>query len=156
MADATVKTSDDGIINASELMPCMAAGCCITSYYFEYPNCMGAKIIQETCCINSTVTCCKPSSHPDKCCVIYEGACKCLMPQTCIKAENQLCCIDIRVGLPCDDTELPCLCTIAGLTIMYKWQNQFDFCKPMGDIDPKFDEMQREFKAKYAAYRNQN
>jgi hypothetical protein len=37
---------------------------------------------------------------------------------------------------------------------MYKWQNQFDCCKPMGDIDPKFDELQREFRAKYNSYKN--
>ena len=84
------------------------------------------------------------------------GALKCLVPQTLVKAENQCCCLDIRVGIPCDDKELPCLCTIFGLTLMYKWQNQFDFCKPMGDIDPKFDELQREFRAKYASYKNKH
>ena len=67
------KTSDDATIKASELMPCCAVGCCITSYYFEYPSCIGARITQETCCINQTLICCKPSNHPDKCCIFFEG-----------------------------------------------------------------------------------
>lgn len=88
--------------------------------------------------------------------LLVPGALKCLVPQTILKAGNQCCCLDIRVGIPCDDKELPCLCTVFGLTIMYKWNNQFDCCKPMGDIDPAFDEMERQFKERYASYINKN
>jgi len=51
-----------------------------------------------------------------KCCLITEGICGFHKPVTCIKAEYQALCCDVRVAFPLDSKSQPCLFTILGWT----------------------------------------
>ena len=107
--------------DVSKLIPCFAFCCFVNSCFLEN-NCWRCTIAQEACCCTTNLIICMPylciksASAETKCCLIAEGICGIHKPETCVKAEYQVMCCDVRLAFPMEPTFQPCLLSILGWT----------------------------------------
>lgn len=96
-------------------------GCCLTSCGCSWKDrvaCVGldCKGLYSPC-VQVECMACKPAfdkAHPEVCCVLCQGYTYGVVPELkCCKGSEQVCCLQNRCSLPCDD-EVPSTCTCLG------------------------------------------
>lgn len=114
--------------DVNSLVPCFAF-CCFFHSCFIQDNCWRCTVTQEACCCTTNLIICMPylcikseSELSGNCCLITEGICGLHEPETCIKAEYQVMCCDVRVAFPLDSEFQPCLFTILGWTCCFDYE----------------------------------
>ena len=113
--------------DVKSLIPCFAF-CCFFNSCFIQDNCWRCTVTQEACCCTTNLIICMPylciksESISGNCCLITEGICGLHEPETCIKAEYQVMCCDVRVAFPLDSEFQPCLFTILGWTCCFDYE----------------------------------
>ena len=93
-------------VPSGELLPFASCCCAIYSCYNKFPDCCGIYSNTTCCCLQQELTCCKCDKElmdEDECCTMYQGKMACLEKPGCCKGVSQVCCIDGRGALPCDD-----------------------------------------------------
>ena len=138
----------ENAVKVAEVIPLFSCGCCIQSFYFNWPNCLGCITIGDILCCDINLKMCKIAENPAHCCTFIQGSLKLNMPATCMKCMTQFCCIDCRVGIPCDQ-DIVNIWTILGLTFCYKNEFVCKCCSPVADINPIFDVLEKDFRANY-------
>lgn len=127
----------DGIkVDIEKLMPCMALGCTLASFYPDWPECIGFKSEGICICCEIDVAGCKVGNKPrdDVLVVCFAGSYYCVKPTTCCKLQNQCFCIDGRAALPCDEDHTPMMCTICCITCCMSKKKNIAVGKKLGDI----------------------
>ncbi len=113
--------------DVNELIPCFAFCCFFNSCFLEN-NCWRCTVSQEACCCTTNLIICMPylciksANSETKCCLITEGICGLHEPETCIKAEYQIMCCDVRLALPLESTFQPCLLSVLGWTCFLDYE----------------------------------
>ena len=142
-------------VNPADLVPCCGLFCAIFSAYPKFPACIGAHSKMALVCVEAEVLCCKtgsktstplprriqPNSLPR---TVNDGSiCMCLKqeleiikPTTCVKGFVQLCCMDLRCALPCDD-EVPCILAVAYITCVKNYKPVCQFGENLTSDDAK-------------------
>jgi len=94
----------------------------------------------ELLCIQTELALCKCGDFNKSCCMCCQGEVECIKPTTILKMVGQLFCLDLRCAFPCDK-EVPCACTILGLTICAANPNKVDEGGACGACCPDTEQM---------------
>ena len=98
-------------------------------------KCWGCSSEFRVLCFQSKAIGCKPvHGNDDLCCICQEGSCNCVPIRTCCKGKQQCFCLDTRFALPCDE-DIPCMFTILGLTLCFKYACTPKCCVKISDLD---------------------
>ena len=144
---------DDAAQNLSDagaLTPLCAAACCLSSCYTDWPECCGCRCKGVLCCLAGEEIFCKPAcdfcgevkqqlkKNPRTCCVITEGTCICINPDSCCNVNQQCFCVDCRLAFPPGTSDdLPCLITILFITCCYQYGCNCGVCAQVKDLKAK-------------------
>mmetsp|Transcript_119300 Transcript_119300/g.210779 ORF Transcript_119300/g.210779 Transcript_119300/m.210779 type:complete len:152 (-) Transcript_119300:100-555(-) len=116
------KHMDATDINVNELIVCSGLGCMFTSCYTTMPDCIGCKQEAIFLCMQSEGTgfkfLNKNENADGKCLLLAEGSSSCVMPSTCCLIQSQMCCLDTRGALPCNE-KVPCICTLCPFLVLF-------------------------------------
>lgn len=132
--------------SADELVPCCANCCFICSLYTDWPECLGCRMKGQFCCASAEQIYCMPAcsccgdvnprlkKNPLACCVLCDGLCVLITPDTCCALTEQCCCIDQRCAIPCTgkDGDVPCVITVLGLTCCVAFSCKPACCSTLG------------------------
>jgi hypothetical protein len=125
-----------------------ACCCTIDSLYTKCPECIGCYSKRVLCCIESEfiaykpMCCNKELEKKNLCCILLSGQCSMVHLKTCCKGESQMCCIDSRFAMPCDE-EVPCMFTMLPFCLVYpgcyccKSLNSVQSASSAGKVQPK-------------------
>jgi len=119
---SVTKIYQTGDVPLEFLTPCMGIGFMTISMYLDGIHTMGCASRVYSLFSNWEQLSCKPARYPNStnaCCVTNMTKCECVYPPTLTKGIHQICCLDIRYGIPCDP-EVPFLVNLAGYTVFYK------------------------------------
>jgi hypothetical protein len=108
-------TTTDGGVKIEDLTACCALGCCICSLYSKVPDCIGTHSKGQALCMELECLTCKSSSNEGSLCICCKNELECIKPTVCIKLTAQVCCVDNRCSVPCDE-EVPPILACLGLT----------------------------------------
>ena len=78
---------------------CMACTCSNC----DFPSCFGIKSSGTCLCIEGYSVCCKTVNHPKACCLCWAGDYECIVPATCCKLYEQVCCWECFCAVPFAD-----------------------------------------------------
>lgn len=124
-----------GAAQTGELIPvCAWLGCCgvndLCSLYLKFPDCCGVYCKSQCCCCAQEDIFCKKSEIDHECCIIREYRCVQSMPYACYAGVCNWCCCDYRFSYPANqNSDVPCLCAILGLTICVDGGYHFGICE---------------------------
>lgn len=131
-----------------ELVPCLACCCIIGSLYADWPECIGARVKTECCCLRAEGLFCKPAcnfcgeinphlkKNPRTMCVGCEGSYLCVSPESLGGGTCQYFCADFRCALPPGgvDSETPCVLALLGLTCCFGYKCKMGCCSKLGAL----------------------
>jgi len=135
----------DGALRSTpkeDLTPCAALGCIIYSCHCA-EGCFGCTQEAECLCIRSSCVGCKPvrddqktGSKQDICFTCSESTGECMDHLACCSGIQGCCCLDSRFALPCSE-EVPCIFSLFGLTLCYKYGCAVHCCAKIGAMEAK-------------------
>jgi hypothetical protein len=99
-----------------EDMTVFGACCCnILSIYATWPACLGTYAKGVVVCCKVEMMMCKAGFDEGSLCQCMKSDIEIIKPTICCKLDWQLCCLDARTAVPCDD-EVPCMVAFAGVS----------------------------------------
>ncbi len=116
------------------IRPCFGIECCIISLFCKFPDCISMESQNTACCTKNELACCQVPNTPGKCLVCFNVNCELVNFEICLKSRSQLFCLDTRISFPPSD-EVPCICNVVGLTLMYRNKCYCRFCDRLGNIE---------------------
>eukprot|EP01039_Chlorochromonas_danica_P008682 gene8682-9565_t len=119
----------------SEVYPCLALGCLTSSCYVTHPDWLGCTNRATCCCIRNETLLFKPGREEDSRCTVVDTKLDIADCRLLLKCQSQVCCEDVRLSIPPDDRDAPCLCTIFFITVYFKDHCTLSFCRNGGDLD---------------------
>lgn len=133
--------SKDGTENIYDAIPCNGFCCSMSALYCSMPACFGCSSKEECLCMKNSAVACKPMcgeanrQNQRSCCLVSKRSVVCYDSiKTCVKCMDQVCCIDNRCALPCDN-EVPCLYTcFPCCTCCVDWQFKIACCNTVGQL----------------------
>lgn len=117
----------EGKTKAKDLNTIYGLGCALVSLYCRFPEVFGSFGECVLCgCCGSASSCCKPlikkgEVFDNDICLFCNQRCSCVTPSTCCLCTYQQCCTDIRCALPCNGDEVPCVCNLCFVNIIYEY-----------------------------------
>mmetsp|Transcript_31836 Transcript_31836/g.58298 ORF Transcript_31836/g.58298 Transcript_31836/m.58298 type:complete len:152 (-) Transcript_31836:158-613(-) len=138
------KFTDATDIDVNDLMVCAGNGCSFTSLFTKMPDCIGCKGEAIFLCLQSEGAgfkfLDKNENADQKCLLLFEGSTSCIQPSTCCLIQSQMCCLDTRGALPCND-KVPCICTCCPFCVLFAdWKmvsSDLMCCKTVGQLTSK-------------------
>jgi hypothetical protein len=113
-AYSNIPTSGKSIVT-SEVVPCSACLCSISSLYLRFPGCISCYEKTTCCCFETESVCCRimtcsSNRKKETLCMVFEKSNFYIVwPTTFIKSISQCMLFDSRCAIPCD-SEVPCIC----------------------------------------------
>ncbi len=116
------------------IRPCFGIECCIISLFCKFPDCISLESQNTACCTMNHLSCCQIPNTPGKCFVCFNINCELVNYEICLKSRSQVFCLDTRISFP-PSLEVPCICNLFGLTLMYRNQYYCRCCDKLGNIE---------------------
>ena len=115
-----------------DLKPCLGLGCCMSSCNDKMPGCLGGFCEALFLMFNLSCACCQPmvergDTFTGDISLCYEARLGCVCPRTLAACQFSApcpccCCVDTRLAVPCDGTDMPCILNILGLNCCFKFR----------------------------------
>mmetsp|Transcript_1281 Transcript_1281/g.2169 ORF Transcript_1281/g.2169 Transcript_1281/m.2169 type:complete len:152 (+) Transcript_1281:91-546(+) len=116
------KHKDATDIDVDDLLVLSGMCCTLTSCFTKMPDCIGCKEEAIFLCLQSEGAGFKfmdANANADKkCLLLFEGSASCVQPSTCCLIQSQVCCLDTRGALPCNE-KVPNICTLCPFCVLF-------------------------------------
>ena len=104
-----------GAPNPEDMKVFGACCCTILSCYAAWPACLGTYAKGVVACCKLELMMCKAATEEESLCQCMKSDIEIIKPKVCCKLQWQLCCLDDRWAMPCDE-EVPCIMALCGIT----------------------------------------
>ena len=125
-------TNMAGTPQQEDMIPFGACCCSILHCYCKAPQCIGCYTQGVFTCCELETLCCKTGWGDENAaiCLLGRGEAEIIAPTTCCKIQEQMCCLNAVVAMPCDE-EVPCMIGLLGIVCVKDYKLVCEACKPM-------------------------